>query len=80
METVVLKADFFMGPVNELVISSAIAVAFALAQNRGELRMLIGGEDAPIPTEEIGTHAPGGVELDIHEGGQPSWWWLLAAQ
>jgi len=20
------------------------------------------------------------VELEVHEGGQPSWWWLLAAQ
>ena len=45
-----------------------------------ELVTVIGGEDAPIPAEEIETHAPGGVELDIHDGGQPSWWWLLAAQ
>ena len=21
-----------------------------------------------------------GVEVETHEGGQPSWWWLLAAQ
>jgi hypothetical protein len=23
---------------------------------------------------------PEGVEVETHEGGQPSWWWLLAAQ
>ena len=23
---------------------------------------------------------PHEVELEIHDGGQPSWWWLLAAQ
>ena len=41
---------------------------------------MLGGAGAPIPAEEIGTHAPQGVEVEIHEGGQPSWWWLLAAQ
>jgi uncharacterized protein len=45
-----------------------------------EIVTVIGGEAAPIRTEEIGSHAPRGVELEIHEGGQPSWWWLLAAQ
>jgi hypothetical protein len=23
---------------------------------------------------------PDGVEFETHDGGQPSWWWLLAAQ
>jgi hypothetical protein len=23
---------------------------------------------------------PEGVELELHSGGQPHWWWLLAAQ
>jgi uncharacterized protein len=45
-----------------------------------ELVTVIGGENAPIPAEEIGAHAPQGIELEIHDGGQPSWWWLLAAQ
>ena len=35
---------------------------------------------APIPLDEIDTHVPDGVEIETHEGGQPSWWWLLAAQ
>jgi DAK2 domain fusion protein YloV len=45
-----------------------------------EILTLIAGEGAPIPLDELDTHAPDGVELETHEGGQPSWWWLLAAQ
>ena len=41
---------------------------------------MIAGEGAPIPLDEIDTHVPAGVEIETHEGGQPSWWWLLAAQ
>ena len=41
---------------------------------------MIAGEDAPIPLDEIDAHVPDGVEFETHEGGQPSWWWLLAAQ
>ena len=41
---------------------------------------VIGGDDAPIPPHEVGSHSPSGIELEIHDGGQPSWWWLLAAQ
>jgi uncharacterized protein len=45
-----------------------------------EIVTVIAGEGAPIPLEEIDTHLPDGVEVETHEGGQPSWWWLLAAQ
>ena len=45
-----------------------------------EIVTVIGGEGAPIPLAEIDAHVPDGVELEIHDGGQPSWWWLLAAQ
>jgi uncharacterized protein len=45
-----------------------------------EIVTVIAGEGAPIPLSEIDTHAPDGVEVETHEGGQPSWWWLLAAQ
>src|SRR5262245_49566288 len=45
-----------------------------------EIVTVIAGEDAPIPLEEIDPHVPDGVEIETHEGGQPSWWWLLAAQ
>ena len=45
-----------------------------------EIVTVIAGEGAPIPLSEIDTHVPEGVEVETHEGGQPSWWWLLAAQ
>ncbi len=45
-----------------------------------EIVTVIAGEGAPIRLEEIDTHVPDGVEVETHEGGQPSWWWLLAAQ
>lgn len=45
-----------------------------------EIVTVIAGEGAPIALTEVDTHVPDGVEIEIHEGGQPSWWWLLAAQ
>jgi hypothetical protein len=45
-----------------------------------EIITVIGGAGAPIPLAEIEGHVPDGVEVEIHDGGQPSWWWLLAAQ
>ena len=48
--------------------------------DRAEIVTVIAGEGAPISLAEIDTHVPDGVEVETHEGGQPSWWWLLAAQ
>jgi dihydroxyacetone kinase-like predicted kinase len=45
-----------------------------------EIVTIIGGAGAPIPLADIDTHVPDGVEVETHDGGQPSWWWLLAAQ
>jgi DAK2 domain fusion protein YloV len=38
------------------------------------------GEGAPLDESAVAALVPAGVELDHHEGGQPSWWWLLAAE
>jgi uncharacterized protein len=45
-----------------------------------EILTVLGGEGAPIPLAELESRAPDGVELELHEGGQPHYWWLLAAQ
>jgi DAK2 domain fusion protein YloV len=50
------------------------------ADGDAEIVTVIGGAEAPIPLDQVDTHVPDGVELEKHEGGQPSWWWLLAAQ
>lgn len=51
-----------------------------LCAKDAELVTVIAGEDAPVPLEGIQGYAPEGVDLELHEGGQPSWWWLLASQ
>ena len=45
-----------------------------------EIVTVIAGRNAPIPIEEIDDHVADGVEVEVHDGGQPNWWWLLAAQ
>jgi uncharacterized protein len=45
-----------------------------------EILTVVSGEGAPISVDELGSHAPEGVELEVHEGGQPHYWWLLAAE
>ena len=45
-----------------------------------ELVTCISGEGAPIADDAVEALAPDGVELDISHGGQPAYWWLLAAE
>ena len=55
-------------------------VELLAADGEAEIVTVIGGAEAPIPLDQVDAHVPDGVELEKHEGGQPSWWWLLAAQ
>ena len=59
---------------------STLATTIQNLAEDAEIVTVIAGQDAPIPLAEIDTHVPDGVEIETHEGGQPSWWWLLAAQ
>lgn len=59
---------------------STLAKTLQRLAEGAEIVTVIAGEGAPIALEEIDTHVPDGVEVETHEGGQPSWWWLLAAQ
>jgi uncharacterized protein len=45
-----------------------------------EILTVVAGEAAPIALGELEGQAPDGVELELHEGGQPHYWWLLSAQ
>ena len=59
---------------------STLAQTLQHLAEEAELVTVIAGEGAPIALDEVDTHLPDGVEVETHEGGQPSWWWLLAAQ
>src|SRR5919106_1590952 len=45
-----------------------------------EILTVVSGDGAPISPDQLDGHVPDGVELEVHEGGQPHYWWLLAAQ
>jgi fatty acid kinase len=59
---------------------STLAATLERLAEDAEIVTVLAGKEAPIPLAEIDTHVPDGVEIETHEGGQPSWWWLLAAQ
>ncbi len=45
-----------------------------------ELVTLIAGDDAPLDGDAASALAPSGVELEYSWGGQPAYWWLIAAE
>ncbi|HWA53363.1 MAG TPA: DAK2 domain-containing protein [Solirubrobacterales bacterium] len=59
---------------------STLAATIEQLSEDAEIVTVIGGQDAPIALDELDPHVPDGVEFETHDGGQPSWWWLLAAQ
>jgi DAK2 domain fusion protein YloV len=59
---------------------STLAATIERLAEDAEIVTVIAGDSAPIELDELDPHVPDGVEIETHEGGQPSWWWLLAAQ
>jgi DAK2 domain fusion protein YloV len=55
------------------------ALVSRLAQ-KAEIVTLVEGGEAPIRAEEIHFDLSDGAEVEIHDGGQPTYWWLVAAQ
>ena len=45
-----------------------------------ELITLLRGADAPLDDAAVEALADGDAELELSEGGQPSYWWLLSAE
>jgi DAK2 domain fusion protein YloV len=45
-----------------------------------ELLTVIEGDGAPLEGDAVAALAPVGAELELSRGGQPSWWWLVAAE
>ncbi len=45
-----------------------------------ELLTCVRGAEAPLGDEEVRAAAGDGVELELSDGGEPSWWWLVSAE
>jgi hypothetical protein len=54
-------------------------VLHQLAEN-AELITCLRGADAPLDDAAVQAMVHDGVELELSEGGQPSYWWLLSAE
>jgi len=59
---------------------STLAATIETLAADAEIVTVIAGAEAPIALDDLDPHVPDGVEIETHEGGQPSYWWLLAAQ
>jgi dihydroxyacetone kinase-like predicted kinase len=59
---------------------STLAATIGALGEEAEIITVVEGEGAPIRLSQIPARVPEGVELELQRGGQPHWWWLLAAQ
>jgi uncharacterized protein len=59
---------------------ATLAKTVAEIVDGAEIVTVIEGQGAPIPLERLPLELPAGAELELHRGGQPSYWWLIAAQ
>ena len=57
-----------------------LKATLAAVADGAELVTCIVGEGAPLDDAAIERAVPDGVELELQEGGQPAWWWLLCAE
>jgi dihydroxyacetone kinase-like predicted kinase len=59
---------------------STLAKVIEMLAAAAEIVTVIAGDESPVPLDEVTRLAPTGVELELKDGGQPHYWWLLAAQ
>ncbi len=45
-----------------------------------ELMTCIAGDEPPLTVDQVRGLAPPDAELELLDGGQPNWWWLIAAE
>jgi DAK2 domain fusion protein YloV len=60
--------------------SRANAVLAGPRTRAPELISVLAGADAPLGLGEVEQIAEGRIELELRHGGQPAYWWLLAAE
>jgi DAK2 domain fusion protein YloV len=59
---------------------STLSATIERVAEGAEIVTVIEGDSAPIPLNQLPLEMPEGVELELHHGGQPHYWWLIAAQ
>jgi len=59
--------------------ATLLAVLSELARD-AELVSVLAGSEAPLELSELEGIMDGHVELELRHGGQPAYWWLLAAE
>ena len=60
--------------------SETLAGVFARLAEDCEILTCICGSDAPLDPSAVAALGPPGVELELHDGDQPHYWWLIAAE
>ncbi len=60
--------------------ASTLRETLAAVADGAELVTCLEGAEAPLGREAVEAAMPDGVELEMHDGGQPAWWWLLSAE
>jgi len=57
-----------------------LAAVLARLGEEAELLMCIAGDGAPLDEDGVRALGPAGVEIECEDGGQPAYWWLVAAE
>jgi DAK2 domain fusion protein YloV len=59
---------------------STLSATIERISEGAEIVTVIEGNAAPIPLSQLPLELPEDLELELHHGGQPHYWWLIAAQ
>jgi hypothetical protein len=59
---------------------STLVETVARIAEGAEIVTVIEGAEAPIGLEQLELQLPDGAELELHRGGTPNYFWLIAAQ
>jgi DAK2 domain fusion protein YloV len=74
-----------VGFVDERIVAwgapaDTLRAVLAAVGEEAELITCIEGDGAPLTEDDIADLMPADVELEFSTGGQPAWWWLVAAE
>jgi DAK2 domain fusion protein YloV len=64
----------------EAVLAALVDGAGGDGDGTPELVSILSGENAPVGLGEVEAMVNGGIELELRQGGQSAYWWLLSAE